>query len=175
MKNRCHNPSVKCFSDYGGRGIIVCERWRESFENFAADMGERPEGATLERIDNDGNYKPSNVRWASRAEQAVNKRSNRMLTDAAGNAKTLAAWARETGVTHTAILHRLQLGWSEHDAVTTPAPQDGVNPNSRLSENQVKAIRSDYPAKSGLELAALYGVSKPTIYNIVKRRIYKHI
>ena len=73
MRNRCTNPNNTNYKNYGGRGIKVCERW-DDFTVFIADMGERPEGKTLDRIDNDGNYEPSNVRWATRSEQQKNKR-----------------------------------------------------------------------------------------------------
>ncbi len=78
MKERCALPSHRQFKDYGGRGVSVCERWAVNFEAFLEDMGERPHGRTIDRINPEGNYEPSNCRWATRAEQAQNRRAKEL-------------------------------------------------------------------------------------------------
>jgi hypothetical protein len=118
MRARCENPQNRGYKDYGGRGIRVCERW-QTFENFYADMGDPPPGMSLERINNDGDYEPSNCRWATMSQQNRNKRGNRLLTDE-GRTQCLTAWAEEVGICVPTLHCRLSHGWSVHRALRTP-------------------------------------------------------
>lgn len=169
MRRRCSDPEVKSYPDYGGRGIKVCERWK-AFAAFYEDMGQRPSPKhELDRYpDNNGNYEPGNVRWALRAEQVKNKRNNRVLT-ALGKTQTLMEWARELGVSHTAILYRLRAGWSVEAAVTQPAED---RPNSKLSIEQAQWALDNYPAMSLVKIGVQLGVSDTSILNIIKGRTY---
>jgi|ERR1043165_8056913 hypothetical protein len=118
---RCHNQKDKSYPRYGGRGIKVCDRWRESFKAFLSDMGLRPpDKPTIERIKNDQGYSPDNCKWASYAEQNRNHRRNHHIT-ANGETLLLQDWAERLGVESRTILERIKRGWSEQDAVTVPA------------------------------------------------------
>lgn len=118
MLNRCRNPNVKGYENYGGRGIRVCARWHV-FENFIADMGERPEGMTLERKDPDGDYGPDNCIWASRLSQSRNRRSLVLITHK-GETLCAAEWAQRLGIKSNTVRARLRAGWLHSDAVTLP-------------------------------------------------------
>lgn len=119
MHQRCSNPRLKCYYNYGGRGITVCERWSE-FKNFLADMGLPPLKHSIDRIDNDGNYAPENCRWAPIKQQANNTRANFRITYG-GATKTLAEWSDCTGINSNTLHNRLRRGqWSVERAFTTP-------------------------------------------------------
>lgn len=112
MRRRCYNPKYKFFARYGGRGIIVCERWKESFENFFADMGLcPPDKYAVGRIDNNGNYEPSNCRWENRDEEMNNTSRNRYF-EYEGRIQTGTQWARELGLDPAKIYAGLWLGKS---------------------------------------------------------------
>lgn len=119
MLDRCRRSTAERYPRYGGRGITVCARWN-SFENFLADMGPRPAGMSIDRIDNDGNYEPGNCRWATSLEQAANTGRNVMLTKD-GITKHVEEWGRVTGVGGQAIQKRLARGWSVYRALTEPS------------------------------------------------------
>ena len=97
MRDRCNNTNNQNYNDYGGRGISVCDRWDNSFENFFADMGKKPDGMTLDRIDNSKGYSPENCRWASYKQQANNRREKKIsvMYELFGETKTLCAWAKD--------------------------------------------------------------------------------
>lgn len=108
MRQRCINPNVRQYPNYGGRGIKVCDRW-EVFENFLADMGAQPSGLTLDRIDVDGDYEPDNCRWADMTTQENNRTNNHRLTF---NGETLGVteWERRTTISRHTLLKRERLG-----------------------------------------------------------------
>jgi len=110
MLRRCRNKNAVGYENYGGRGISVCERWL-AFENFVADMGEPPSRAhSIDRIDPNGNYEPTNCRWATVSEQRNNTRSNRIVF-LIGQQDTVANWCRRLGLNYNAVRQRLAAGW----------------------------------------------------------------
>jgi hypothetical protein len=124
MKQRCLNPKNRSYAIYGGRGIKMCQRWigntpTEGFLNFLADMGERPRGMTLERINNNGDYEPSNCKWASRLEQSNNRRNVKFVTRD-GLTLNLWDWGVRLFGSPKLIYGRLKLGWTLEDAMTRP-------------------------------------------------------
>lgn len=120
MRKRCYDRDYKQYADYGGRGITVCDRWRESYENFLTDMGRRPSPQhQLDREKNDGPYSPDNCRWVTRKEQARNKRNNRLITHG-GRTQCLAAWAEEIGIGSATLGKRLKAGWDVARALSHP-------------------------------------------------------
>jgi hypothetical protein len=131
LMGRCLNEKNDAYANYGGRGITVCRRWRESIESFIADMGPRPRRHSVDRIDNDGGYwcgkcdecaalgQPSNCRWATQREQMNNTRRN-VVVERDGLRMSVAEWGRRIKISHQAVYQRLWHGWTLEDAATTP-------------------------------------------------------
>lgn len=107
MRSRCLNPNNRSYASYGGRGISVCDRWMNSFEAFLEDMGEAPDGLSLDRIDVYGDYYPGNCRWADAITQAVNRRTTRLI-EYGGEVKPVSYWAKDLGVSPQAMQYRIE-------------------------------------------------------------------
>jgi hypothetical protein len=107
MKNRCYNINLSNYKDYGGRGIKVCDRWLESFENFLADMGHKPTHQhSIDRIDVNGNYEPSNCRWATMKEQCNNRRNNILIIHN-NIKKPFSEWASDNNISYNLLYQRI--------------------------------------------------------------------
>lgn len=125
MLQRCTNPNNGKWHRYGGRGIAVCDRWL-SYENFLADMGPRPAAMTLDRRENDGNYEPSNCRWATQKQQGNNRGNNRIVI-VEGVALTISEAARKAGKNLGTVRGRLSNGWPLDAALNKPTQQQVRN------------------------------------------------
>jgi hypothetical protein len=132
MKQRCGNPKSPNYKHYGARGIRVCQRWIDDFDAFVRDMGPRPEGRSIDRINNDGNYEPGNTRWATTVEQLRNRRPQKEnLIEFNGKSQNASAWERELGFSKSVLRSRILAGWPLEKAMTTP-----VRPCRRSSPHQ---------------------------------------
>ena len=120
MRRRCHDPRRPDYRNYGGRGIYVCDAWKNDFAQFFADMGKRPKGKTIDRKDNNGPYSPENCVWASAVSQGENRRTNVRYVFC-GESLTISQAARKYGLNPNTIRSRIhQRGWSPDAAVLTP-------------------------------------------------------
>jgi len=188
MRRRCSSPRHCQAYLYGGR-VHVCKRWDESFEAFYADMGPRPSARhSLDRIDNEGNYEPGNVRWATPKEQARNTSRTRMLT-VGDTTKPLVEWAEELGITPQALEYRLEK-WPPEVAVSrgkakhepflkghqTKRKKGSGHYRAKLNEQKVQEILlAHHNGERIRSLAKRFGVSDGTIVFITKRKTWKHV
>ncbi len=124
MIDRCERKNHPAFKNYGARGITVCRRWRRSYLSFLADVGRRlSKSHSLNRIRNHGNYEPGNVNWATRIEQARNRRSNRVF-EIDGKKKTATEWARIFKINYWTACHRIKFGWPVKEAFLAPVKKN---------------------------------------------------
>ena len=122
MIERCYDENNASYSRYGARGISVCDRWRNSYDDFIADMGFRPDGMTLDRRDNEGSYEPGNVRWATKKQQDRNRRYNRRV-----DGTTVAELAETSGISKSLLTYRLNHEYSKADLLKPPnKPKHGT-------------------------------------------------
>lgn len=177
MRNRCSPKSRHSHPNYVN--ISVCKEWQSSFENFYRDMGERPAGHTIDRINPDGEYEPGNCRWASDKEQAVN-RANTILTEVRGETLCLSDISKLYGIPNTTINRRYRQGVRGEELIN-PANRNkkrvgSKQATSKLDEEKVTIIKEALrKGESGQSLANKYGVSQPTISDIRRGKTWAHV
>lgn len=164
MWSRCTNPIVERYPIYGGRGIRVCNRWK-NFENFFEDMGFIPSKLhSIGRINNDGNYEPSNCRWETPKQQRENKSSNRFITRN-GESKTVSQWSDETGIPYSRLYQRFRLGLSIDDIFE--GSKDGLRIKN-ITLNGVTKLTTEWMKFANIPISSFYhfqrkGLSKEEI------------
>ena len=148
MKSCCYNPKDKRYDRYGGRGITICSRWMESFNNFLSDMGQKPSKEhSIERLEVDKGYEPGNCIWATLSEQA-NNRSNNTRIEINSVTKNLTQWSRETGVCRTVILRRMKRGLSGEALVAQTKP-------TRITFNGITDSFAGWAKRTGIKASTL--------------------
>lgn len=191
-KQRCYNPKTRDYKRYGARGITICSRWLDNFDNLLADMGLRPDSHTLERIDNNGPYSPENCVWATRKTQGLNK-ENTLKVTYKGKTQTIREWSEELGIEYWTLKARVKrLGYSPEEALTKKVKCGGLlpgrvykerrkpdmsnvprgfdSPHARVSKPQaaeMKVLHREVGMTYSM-LAILYGVTVTTASNAVQ-------
>lgn len=156
MKTRCYNTASKDYDRYGGRGIEVCDRWKDSFENFLEDMGSRPSpDHSIDREDNNGHYEPNNCYWATTVEQGNNKRSNVVL-DHGDRKLTRTQLSRETGIAYHNLKRRTTNGMGLDEALETPVRSYKDREERVFTHNGITKSLKEWAEILGMDYMALY-------------------
>lgn len=181
IRQRCTDPRHKAFPDYGGRGIKMCERWANSVDAFVADMGPRAPGLSIERKDVNGHYEPGNCCWATREQQARNKRNTKLTDDDV--AEILAAVQSGVPPAHITLWYPISAAHVRMlvrgqrrvlDGVEYPAPNESPHAK-RLTPEQVAAIRAEHAAGAIVkDLAARYGVHRNSVHRLLNGTSWNH-
>jgi hypothetical protein len=160
--DRCYKETTDFYKDYGGRGITVCDRWKgkDGLKNFAEDMGERPEGTQIDRIDNNGPYSPENCRWATNKENCRNKRDTKFITFN-GKTQSLPDWADELGMSNKVLSERI-IKWGEYRALAEPLHKTvRITRDSIFTFNNKTLSLDEWSTESGIPFNTLkYRISK---------------
>ena len=179
MKSRCNPENKDIYPVYAGRGIEVCERWKNSFENFLEDMGERPEGMTIDRIDSSKGYFPGNCRWADNKTQADNRETT-IWIEINGEEMVLSDVSKKYGIPQTTIYRRYKEGLRGRDLISKDNRNKlrvGEKANgTKLNDQKVKEIR--VMVKEGFtqkEIGAKFGVSASVISEIKNKKAWGHV
>ena len=164
MKARCNNPNNTHYRHYGGRGITVCEEWQhvDKFREWAYNNGYKP-GLTIDRIDVNGNYEPSNCRWVTMQEQSYNRTDSHLITYK-GETKCLAEWEKQLGIDHRTILARLNNGWTVEQALFTPLN----NHLTKISYNNQTHTLTEWATITNISVHTLYSRLKILHWSIEK-------
>ncbi len=163
MIARCENPKQTRFERWGGRGIKICRRWRDSFQNFFADVGPRPSpDHSIERVDNDGHYEPKNVRWATSKEQARNRVST-FFVEFRGETRPLVEFVERFDLNYWGVYRRIHsYGWSVDEALTRPL---GAGKRSRSWSGVSRQIKFRGQTRSLRQWSELLGIGYMTLYH----------
>lgn len=156
---RCYQATDKEFKNYGGRGIRVCERWHE-FREFYKDMGERPDGLSIERKDSSRNYTADNCVWANAKQQARNRRTNTLIT-VDGVTACIVEMSEKYSIHSGIISNRLFAGWSHEESVKRPV-------RNKLTEGQIKTILKLSGSMSQQKIADLIGFNQVTVSRVLR-------
>lgn len=168
MMSRCNNPNTYAYHRYGGRGIKVCDRWKASFYHFLEDMGIRPDGKSLDRIDNDGDYTKGNCRWSDQKEQARNTSWNH-LVEYNGTTACLQEWADNLGIRQNTITYRLKRGWPVGEALGLEKREPRLNKTRITDEQLLEIVVLVDAGVSQIKCGEIYNIDGSQISRLYRR------